>query len=606
MSLVEPADSPPWESPQWQEAVSQNPGLSPFFDNLESFVELPEGVEKLRELFLDLAVRGKLVQQDESEGEGATLLAEVADDRIEYLKSRGLKKGKSLKPPAPEEFQVPANWTLTHLNDLAYQVHYGYTASADENLRDVRMLRITDIQNNMVNWQTVPGCEIEEEKVAQYELADNDLLIARTGGTIGKTYLIQGVSVRSVFASYLIRVIPSKRVCAEYLKRFLECPFYWGQLRAKSAGTGQPNVNATSLKSLIVPVPPLAEQRRIVSKVEGLMSLCDTLESQRRSRESVRERASRSVLASLTSASAPLPAGTSRATSTAETLQSSWQRLSDHFDVLLDQPESLADLRQSILQLAVQGKLVPQDPNDEPIDQTLDEMRQRREDVIKERKVRKPKEHLAVIDDDIPFDCPASWRWTRWGNISEWITYGFTRPMAHVKEGPPIITAKNVRDGFICFNDTHYAKQDEFEALRPKDHPHKGDILIVKDGATIGRAAIVETDEPFCISQTVAVVWLESCQFLRPYLLLLIQSPFCQEMIWAKAEGAAMPHLSITDFAAMPIPVPPLAEQKRIVSKVSVLLSQLDELSARMRSRQSTNDALLTALIHQILDGQKR
>ena len=208
-------------SPQWQEAVSQNLGLAPFFANLESFVELPEGVEKLRELFLDLAIRGRLVSQNPSEGDGSSLLTEVAEDRVEYLKSRGLKKSKSLKPPSPDAFQVPANWGLTHLDNLAYQVHYGYTASADQNLRDVRMLRITDIQNNMVNWETVPGCEIDEDKVAQYELSDNDLLIARTGGTIGKTYLINDVSVRSVFASYLIRVIPSQLLCAEYLKRYL-------------------------------------------------------------------------------------------------------------------------------------------------------------------------------------------------------------------------------------------------------------------------------------------------------------------------------------------------------------------------------------------------
>ena len=100
--------------PQWLEAVSQNPGLAPFFDNLESFVELPKGVEKLRELFLDLAVRGKLVHQNESEGDGATLLAKVAEERIQFLKAHGLKKGKSLKPPNPDEFRVPTNWTLTH------------------------------------------------------------------------------------------------------------------------------------------------------------------------------------------------------------------------------------------------------------------------------------------------------------------------------------------------------------------------------------------------------------------------------------------------------------------------------------------------------------
>ncbi|EGF26810.1 restriction endonuclease subunit S [Rhodopirellula baltica] len=601
MSLVEPADSPPWESPQWQEAVSQNPGLAPFFDNLESFVELPEGVEKLRELFLDLAVRGKLVQQDESEGEGATLLAEVADDRIEYLKSRGLKKGKSLKPPAPEEFQVPANWTLTHLNDLAYQVHYGYTASADENLRDVRMLRITDIQNNMVNWQTVPGCEIEEEKVAQYELADNDLLIARTGGTIGKTYLIQGVSVRSVFASYLIRVIPSKLVCAEYLKRFLECPFYWGQLRAKSAGTGQPNVNATSLKSLIVPVPPLAEQRRIVSKVEGLMSLCDTLESQRRSRESVRERASRSVLASLTSASAPVPAGTSRATSTTETLQSSWQRLSDHFEVLLDQPSGPAHLRQSILQLAVQGKLVRQDPNDEPASKAIQAADAKKQSLISEKKLKKQWKFSNIEDDDEPFPIPQSWAWCRILDTAERVTVGHVGSMKdeYVDEGIPFLRTLNVRAlryeplglKFIS---------PEFHASLAKSALAPGDVLVVRSG-NVGTTCVVPDSLPEANCSDLVIVKVPIA--VDPNYLAIYMNSAAKVHVEAGTVGVALTHFNTKSVAAMPLSLPPKAEQKRIVSKVSVLLSQLDELSARLRSRQSTTDALLTALIHQILEG---
>src|SRR5205823_5232929 len=128
--------------------------------------------------------------------------------------------------------------------------------------------RITDIQDNQVNWDTVPGCTIRAEDVAKYELHENDILIARTGGTIGKSFLVSNVTVKSVFASYLIRVIPSSNISAAYLKLFLESGPYWQQLRAKSAGTGQPNVNGEALSGLCVSLPPVEEQHRIVSKVD--------------------------------------------------------------------------------------------------------------------------------------------------------------------------------------------------------------------------------------------------------------------------------------------------------------------------------------------------
>lgn len=173
--------------------------------------------------------------------------------------------------------------------------------------------------------------------------------------------------------------------------------------------------------------------------------------------------------------------------------------------------------------------------------------------------------------------------------------------MSHVKSGPPIVTAKNVRDGYISLDDTHYASEAEFASLRPKDRPRKGDLLIIKDGATIGRAAIVDIQKPFCISQTVAVLWLESCLLFRPFLLLVIQSPDSQKAIWAAAEGAAIPHLSITDFAKMILPVPPIPEQKRIVTKVAELLAICDELEGRLINRGIVAGALIAAATHSLL-----
>ena len=139
------------------------------------------------------------------------------------------------------------------------------------------MLRITDIQNNTVNWENVPGCEITPKQAGNYLLADGDILIARTGGTVGKSYLVQNISVKSVFASYLIRVQKLDALYERYIKVFLESKSYWSQLYEAAMGTGQPNVNGNALKNLVFPVPPLAEQHRIVAKVDELIDICDQL-----------------------------------------------------------------------------------------------------------------------------------------------------------------------------------------------------------------------------------------------------------------------------------------------------------------------------------------
>ena len=266
--------------------------LETFFKHFDLLTEAPNGVQKLRELILDLAVRGKLVPQDANDEPAAVLLERIKKEKERLVKEGKVKKEKSL--PAIKDnkipYDLPINWKWVYLGQISYTIHYGYTASANQNLTEVRLLRITDIQNNKVNWETVPGCEIDNNKLEGYKLNNGDLLIARTGGTIGKSYLVENLSVCAVFASYLIRVIPSYLTFPNYLKIFLESKTYWSQLYAKSMGTGQPNVNTTSLKSLFVPLPPLNEQKRIVSKVDKLMKLCDELETKLTQTQTEREK----------------------------------------------------------------------------------------------------------------------------------------------------------------------------------------------------------------------------------------------------------------------------------------------------------------------------
>jgi len=254
--------------------------LETFFEKFDLLADAPNAVPKLRELILELAVRGKLIDQKSSEGNASHLLAAIS-------KERDLRAAKLRTPDEPESadgqetaFPIPSNWAWTQLGNIALQIQYGYTASADPNATEIRMLRITDIQNNRVDWPSVPGCQIESDVAAKYLLSLNDILIARTGGTIGKSFIVSDAPVKSVFASYLIRVTPPRAMVARYLKTFFESPFYWTQLRRMSAGTGQPNVNGQALGRLAIPLPPLAEQKRILAKVDELMALCNQLELQ--------------------------------------------------------------------------------------------------------------------------------------------------------------------------------------------------------------------------------------------------------------------------------------------------------------------------------------
>jgi len=254
------------------------PGL--LFGHFDKLSEAPDAIDLLRSFVLDLAVRGRLLDQNPQDEPASQLLK-----RIEAEKAQLVKNGKNSGPKpfltiAEDDvpYHVPSRWQWARLGNISRKIHYGFTASANASLTEVRLLRITDIQNNSVDWLTVPGCEISASEVDQYRLEKGDILIARTGGTIGKTFLVNEVPVTAVFASYLIRVQKASAINDEYLKLFLESPVYWKQLEDGARGAGQPNVNGQTLGRMVVPIPPAAEQLRIVARVRELMGLCDKLQ----------------------------------------------------------------------------------------------------------------------------------------------------------------------------------------------------------------------------------------------------------------------------------------------------------------------------------------
>ena len=302
--------------------------------HFDTAFDAPDGIEKLRELILTLAMQGKLVEQNPNDLPACKLLQKISLEKQHLIQEGKIKKPKRFQKIKPEDlpYEVPENWEWAQLHDVSLKIHYGYTASANYNLTNTRLLRISDIQDNKVDWQSDPGCEIKERDTEQYLLSDNDILIARTGGTVGKSYLVKDIDVKSVFASYLIRVVPSINIDVNYLKFFIEGPLYWKQLYAKCSGTGQPNVNGTSLSTLLLSLPPLLEQRRIVAKIDQLMARCDALEKLRAERDRKRLTVHTAALNRLLTAQ------------TSDTFTDAWRFIAQHFGELYSVKENVAEL----------------------------------------------------------------------------------------------------------------------------------------------------------------------------------------------------------------------------------------------------------------------
>ncbi len=264
----------------------------------EKIAAAPDAIPRMRRFILDLAVRGKLAPQDPNDEPASELLKRIAVEKARLVKEGKIRKTKRSWSTDDDtlSFESPLGWIWSRLGGISRKIHYGFTASANPNIKTVRLLRITDIQNNCVEWSSVPGCEIDDKTLPKFKLESGDILVARTGGTIGKSYLVTGLPVVAVFASYLIRVQGSQEIYTRYLKLFFESPIYWTQLQEGTRGAGQPNVNGRTLDKLQVPLPPLPEQRRIVAKVDELMELCDRLETSLGAVDTCRHRLLESLL----------------------------------------------------------------------------------------------------------------------------------------------------------------------------------------------------------------------------------------------------------------------------------------------------------------------
>ncbi|QNP22037.1 restriction endonuclease subunit S [Providencia rettgeri] len=541
------------------------------------------GIKKLRELILELAVRGKLVPQDPNDEPASKLLKRIAAEKAELVKQGKIKKQKPLPEISEDEkpFELPEGWEWVRLIDIMADIHYGYTASADET-KKIKLLRITDIQDNKVNWETVPGCNISEKMADQYRLVNNDIVVARTGGTVGKSYLVENINVSAVFASYLIRLKYLSPMQPEFTKIFLGSQLYWKQLYDGTSGTGQPNVNGNALKAIVLPIAPINEQCKVISKVDELMAFCDQLEQQSLTSLDTHQQLVEALLATLTDSK------------NAKELAENWSRINQHFDTLFTTEASIDALKQTILQLAVMGKLVPQDPNDEPASELLKRIEQEKALMVKNGKIKKQKLLPPISDEEKPFELPQGWEWCRLPDLGD-LARGKSKhrprndPSLYINGIYPLVQTGDVSrsNGIIK---TYTALYNELGLKQSKIWP-KG-TLCITIAANIADSGILEFDA--CFPDSVVGYSPFIAEIPVKYFDFYMRT--MKSSLEKYAPSTAQKNINLDILSQVFVPCPPLNEFKRIIDKVETLFSILDTFKSHLQSAQQTQLHLADAL----------
>lgn len=272
---------PPIE--EQQRIVDKINRIMPKIDEYEKIEKELETLKKefpidMKDALLQAAMQGKLTEQLESDSSVDELLASIQKEKEELIAQKKIKKEKPLPDIDDEEipFDIPENWRWVRWGNLAYSIQYGYNAPAQESGK-IKMVRISDIQDNSVNWNSVPYCDISDEEIETYLLKENDILFVRTGGTVGKSFLVSNVPEDAIYAGYLIRTRYNAKLIPQYLKFFMESQLYWVQLQNGKTQGCQPNCNGQTLSKMMIPLPPIEEQQRIVKRLDLLLPLCEDL-----------------------------------------------------------------------------------------------------------------------------------------------------------------------------------------------------------------------------------------------------------------------------------------------------------------------------------------
>ncbi len=535
--------------------------LDTFFDNFGLLAEAPNGVQKLREMVLQLAVQGKLVPQDPKDEPASVLLEKIKAEKKQLIKKTKNKKSKPLPPIQSHAIShdLPESWVWVRTGDLL-ELEYGKGLPKET-------------KNESGNVPVYGANGIKRYYKEAYT-KEPSIIVGRKGsaGAVNKVYK----PCWPLDVTFFIQ--PSKFLDFEFIFELLK------SLSLEKLAKGiKPGLNRNEVYNLPIGLPPFNEQKRIVAKVNELMALCDELEASKQKVSTNCIQLNDASIHKLLTTREPKKFG------------KHWQRICDNFDLLYSKPENVNKLHQAILQLAVQGKLVPQDPKDEPASVLLEKIKAEKERLIKEKKIKKGKPLPPIEPNETPYKLPDGWEWVRLGNVAN---YG---------EGGKVSSNDIPEDAWLL--DLADIEKDTSRIVQrvkfrdrisksTKAEFKKGDVLYGKLRPYLNKVVVAD-DKGFC---TTEIIPFRGYSGVSPkYLMYSMRSPRFLEYVNSKTYGTKMPRLGTEDAKNSLFPLPPTNEQKRIVAKVDELIALCDELETSLSKSQTDCNKLMEAAVAEIL-----
>ncbi|EHH1110726.1 restriction endonuclease subunit S [Vibrio parahaemolyticus] len=523
------------------------------------------GIKKLRKLILELAVHGKLVPQDPNDEPADILVQRIMAKKKELLADGTLKKAKKSKvhDAIISAEELPLGWVAADFGDITFNLdaqriplsvserkgrqgiydYYGASGvidSIDAYLFDKPLLLIGEDGANLVNRST----PIAFMARGKYWVNNH-------------AHVIDGIS--EDFLIYL----------SLYINSISLIPYI--------TGMAQPKMNQAKMNSILVLLPPEKEQHRIVAKVDELMTLCDQLEQQTEASIEAHQVLLTTLLDTLTNSA------------DADELMKNWARISEHFDTLFTTEESIDQLKQTILQLAVMGKLVPQDPSDEPAAELL-------------KKIAEEKALPPIAEDEKPFELPCGWEWCRGDEIADFIDpQPSHRTPPKVEGGVPYIGYTDIdHNSGIDFNNARKVGGNVLEEHRERYTLRVGDFVFGKIG-TLGKPFFLPKPFDYCLSANLILIQPKNEHVTPKFLALYLNSPTLYQVLGEQKTNSTHGVFGIKKARLLPIPLPPIQEQDLIVAKIEELETICEQLKMRLIDSHTTKVELTDAIVEQAM-----
>jgi type I restriction enzyme S subunit len=577
------------------------------------------GIKKLRELILELAVRGKLVPQDVNDEPASILLERIAAEKAQLVKEGKLKKQKPLPEISDDEkpFELPSGWSFVRLGNITTRLGSGSTPRGGQSAyvdHGIPFLRSQNVWNDGLKLDDIAYITHETHEVmSNTKVLGNDVLLNITGASLGRTTVFPtSIGEANVNQHVTIIRLINIEMC-KFVHLGLMSPMVQKLVWGRQVGMAIEGLSKKVLEQFEFPIPPLEEQHRIVAKVDELMCLCDALEAQTEASIGAHQTLVETLLNALLlpnitqqkdrQSSSPEPSfADSLEPALNDSFVDSWQCVAEHFDTLFTTAASIDTLKQTILQLAVMGKLVPQDENDEPAAKLLERITAEKVQLIKDGKIKKQKRLPTITDAEKPFELPQGWEWNRVGNYT-YVFAGnsFKSGDFNNQSGTRVVKITNA--GVCDFIETEDFLPSEFAEKYTQYQVMHGDLILALTRPYISAGLKISICpngyDRSLLNQRVAAI---RTIYGTGFTFLFLRSPVVLAHYQQRFGGSGLqPNLKMSDVTELFIAIPPLEEQHRIVAKVDELMALCDQLKTRLSDAQTTQLHLTDAIVEQAI-----